>query len=149
MAPRKRADLLDLSEESYDRVLEINLKGPFFLSQMIAKKMVAIKKINPDTTYGIINISSISATMASPERGQYCISKAGIGMMTQLYAARLGIDNIPVYEIRPGIIATDMTAGVKGKYDRLIEDGLCVQKRWGTPGHWIGSLTATARSIRC
>ena len=141
VAPRQRMDLLEMTEESFDRVMGINLKGPFFLSQMVAKRMVRARKINPLVDYGIINVSSISATIASPERGQYCISKAGIGMMTQLFATRLGKDGIPVYEIRPGIIATDMTSGVTEKYDKLIEDGLCIQERWGMPED-VGKATA-------
>jgi 3-oxoacyl-[acyl-carrier protein] reductase len=133
IAPRERADILMTSEKSFDEVLGINLKGTYFLTQEIANWMVDQKRM--DTTFSgcIINITSISATVASVNRGEYCISKAGLGMVTQLFAARLGEFNIPVYEVRPGIISTDMTAGVKEKYDTLIEKGLCVQKRWGQP----------------
>lgn len=133
IAPRERADILMTSEKSFDEVLGINLKGTYFLTQEIANWMVDQKRM--DTTFSgcIINITSISATVASVNRGEYCISKAGLGMVTQLFAARLGEFNIPVYEVRPGIISTDMTAGVKEKYDALIEKGLCIQKRWGQP----------------
>lgn len=133
IAPRERADILMTSEKSFDEVLGINLKGTYFLTQEIANWMIDQKRM--DTTFSgcIINITSISATVASVNRGEYCISKAGLGMVTQLFAARLGEFNIPVYEVRPGIISTDMTAGVKEKYDALIEKGLCIQKRWGQP----------------
>lgn len=133
VAPKERNDLLDMSEESYDRVLNINLKGTFFLSQLAAKAMIQSKALAPDFQAAIINMSSISATIISPNRGQYCISKAGMSMVTQLFAARLGVDKIPVYEIRPGIIETDMTSVVKEKYDHLFQNGLAVQARWGYP----------------
>lgn len=133
VAPKERKDLLEMSEESYDRVLEINLKGPFFLTQAIARWMLEQKAAAPGYQGCIINISSISATIVSINRGQYCISKSGMSMMTQLFATRLGEADIPVYELRPGVTATDMTAGVKEKYDQLIADGLCVQPRWGKP----------------
>lgn len=133
VAPKERKDLLETTEESYDRVMDINLKGAFFLSQMAAKAMILSKKENPDFPAYIINMSSISATIASVNRGQYCISKAGMGMLTQLFAVRLGAEGILVYELRPGIIQTDMTAAVKEKYDKLIQEGLCVTPRWGYP----------------
>lgn len=133
VAPKVRADILDATEESYDRVLGINLKGPYFLTQAAARWMVEQRDAAPDFHGCIVNVSSISATVASPSRGEYCLSKAGISMATQLWAARLGEFGIPVYEIRPGITMTDMTSAVKDKYDRLIADGLCVQPRWGTP----------------
>ncbi len=133
VAPKERKDLLEMSEESFDRVLNINLKGTFFLSQLAAKEMVKAKAENPDFSGAIINISSISATVISINRGQYCISKAGMSMVTQLFATRLGQDEIPVYEVRPGIIATDMTSTVKEKYDKLFAEGLSVQPRWGYP----------------
>ena len=127
IAPRVRADLLEMSEESMDELMRVNLYGPFFLTQQIAKGMI-------DRGRGmIINISSMSAYTVSVNRGEYCISKAGISMMTQLYAARLAEYGIPVYEIRPGIIKTDMTSGVTAKYDALIEGGLLPISRWGTP----------------
>lgn len=133
IAPKERNDLLNMSEESYDRVLNTNLKGPFFLSQLVANEMIQSKELAPDFQSYIVNISSISATVASINRGQYCISKAGLSMITQLFAARLGSFNIPVYEVRPGIIDTDMTTAVKGKYNDLIQRGLCIQSRWGEP----------------
>ena len=127
IAPRLRADLLDMSEESMDELMKVNLYGPFFLTQQVANKM--IKR----GSGMIINISSMSAYTVSVNRGEYCISKAGISMMTQLYAARLAEYGIPVYEIRPGIIRTDMTSGVTEKYDKLIDGGLLPISRWGTP----------------
>jgi len=127
IAPRVRADLLDMSEESMDELMRVNLYGPFFLTQQIAKGMIERGRGM------IINISSMSAYTVSVNRGEYCISKAGISMMTQLYAARLAEYGIPVYEIRPGIIKTDMTSGVTTKYDALIEGGLLPISRWGTP----------------
>lgn len=143
VAPKERNDLLEMSEESYDRVMGINLRGPFFLSLAAAKAMLKTKAEQPDFPAFIVNISSISATVVSTNRGQYCISKAGIGMMTQLLAARLGIEGIPVYEVRPGVIMTDMTSTVKEKYDNLILNGdLCVQKRWGYPED-VGKVVAS------
>lgn len=133
VAPRERKDILEASEDIFDEVLHINLKGPYFLTQLFANRMVAARKENPDFECCIINVSSVSATVASTNRGEYCISKAGIAMATKLWAARLGEFNIPVYEIQPGVIATDMTAGVTEKYDRLFEQGLTIQKRWGMP----------------
>ncbi|MEM7368320.1 MAG: 3-ketoacyl-ACP reductase [Bacteroidota bacterium] len=133
VAPRERKDLLEASEESFDWVMGINLKGPYFLTQAAANWMVERKTADPNFSASIINISSISATMVSVNRGEYCISKAAMSMMTQLYASRLGEIGIPVYEVRPGIIATDMTSGVKEKYDKLIGEGLTVQPRWGYP----------------
>jgi len=143
VAPLERADLLNASEESYERVMDINLKGPYFLSQAFANHMVEEKGKHPSDFFAIINISSISATIASINRGEYCLSKAGMSMMTKLFATRLGEVDIPVYEVRPGIISTDMTGPVKAKYDKLIGDGLTVQKRWGQPedvGKTVGAL---------
>jgi len=143
VAPKERADILDASEESFDYVVGTNVKGPYFLSQAAAKWMIEQRATDPDGFYAIINIGSISATVVSVNRGEYCVSKAGIAMMSQLFAARLGEYNIPVYEIRPGVTKTDMTSGVTEKYDALIEDGLCVTKRWGLPediGKAVGSL---------
>jgi len=133
MAPRERRDILQTSEESFDEVLNTNLKGNYFLTQDAANWMIEQKKAAADFEGCIVNVSSISATVASINRGEYCISKAGISMVTQLFAVRLGEYDIPVYEVRPGIINTDMTSGVKQKYDTLIEQGLCIQKRWGQP----------------
>jgi 3-oxoacyl-[acyl-carrier protein] reductase len=133
VAPKVRSDILDATEESFDRLITINLKGPYFLTQLAARWMIEQKKADRDFFGCIVNISSISATVASTSRGDYCISKAGISMATELWAARLGEFGIPVYEIRPGIIATDMTAAVKEKYDKLIGEGLLIQGRWGLP----------------
>lgn len=133
VAPRKRLDVLATTLESYERVMDINLKGPFFLSQAFANHMISAKEEAPDEFFTIVNVSSISATIASISRGEYCLSKAGLSMMTKLFAARLGEYDIPVYEVRPGVILTDMTGPVKEKYDRLIANGLTVQKRWGLP----------------
>jgi NAD(P)-dependent dehydrogenase (short-subunit alcohol dehydrogenase family) len=133
IAPKQRANLLNMTEESYDDVMTTNLKGPFFLTQEIASWMIEQQQQQPGFTGMIINISSISATVVSTNRGEYCMSKAGMSMMTQLYAVTMGEYGIPVYEIRPGIVATDMTSKVKEKYDKKIDEGLCVQKRWGYP----------------
>lgn len=133
VAPAERMDLLEATEESFDQVLAINLKGPYFLTQLVARWMVEQKKKFPERNMMIINISSISAYTASPDRGEYCVSKAGLSMMTKLYAVRLAPFGINVYEIRPGIIETDMTAPVREKYDQLIQKGLTPIKRWGKP----------------
>ena len=133
VAPKERSDLLEITEESYDRVLNTNLRGPFFLTQKISNLMVNNKSVDADFEACIINISSVSATMASTTRGEYCISKSGIGMMTKLFAVRLGEYSIPVYEIRPGVIETDMTAGVLEKYQKLIAEGLTIEPRLGIP----------------
>ncbi|MBO9151847.1 3-ketoacyl-ACP reductase [Chitinophaga sp. GCM10012297] len=141
VAPKERKDVLETTEESYDRLLDTNLKGAFFLTQSVANRMIA----TPGLRACIINISSISATVASINRGEYCIAKAGLSMMTQLFAVRLGPHGIPVYEVRPGVIATDMTTGVQEKYDRLIADGLLVQPRWGLPDD-VGKAVAMLAS---
>ncbi len=141
VAPKERKDILELEEESYDRLMDINLKGTFFLTQLVAQRMIAEKKVNAKYSPCIITITSMSASVASINRAAYCLSKAGLSMMTKLFATRLAEVDIPVYEIRPGIIATDMTAGVKEKYDKLIADGLTLEKRWGTPAD-IGKIVA-------
>ena len=133
VAPLERMDALDLTEESYDRVMRINLKGPWFLTQAIAKMMIACKKEDDTFSGKIINIGSVSATVVSPNRSEYCISKAGFAMHSNLWAARLAEYGICVYEIRPGVIKTDMTSAVAGKYDKLIGEGLNMQPRWGLP----------------
>ena len=133
VAPNQRLDILEASEESFDRVMSINLKGPYFLTQLIANWMIGQKEKFPDRKCRIVNIGSISAYTSSPGRGEYCVSKAGMGMMTKLYAVRLAEFGIGVYEVRPGIIETDMTSAVKGKYDKLIAEGLTPIKRWGKP----------------
>jgi len=132
IAPRVRRDILEMTEESYDEVMGINTKGTLFLTQMVANYMLAEEKCDGVRGY-IVNVSSCSAYTSSPSRGEYCISKAGVSMITQLFADRLAEYGIMVNEIRPGIIATDMTSKVQGKYDALIEGGLLPIKRWGTP----------------
>jgi NAD(P)-dependent dehydrogenase (short-subunit alcohol dehydrogenase family) len=141
IAPRERKDILETSEASYDEVMRVNLRGPYFLTQTVANWFVEQKEKNHEFRSSIINVSSISATVASVNRGEYCLSKAGISMMTQLFAVRMGEYNIPVYEVRPGLIQTDMTSGVKEKYDKLLEEGLCVFSRWGTPND-VGKAVA-------
>ena len=133
VAPSPREDILVASEESFDRLLRINLKGPYFLTRDIANWMIDQQKAGPEQKFKIINISSINAFTASPSRGEYCITKAAMGMMTALFAVRLAEYGIGVFEIRPGIIKTDLTAVVKDKYDQLISEGLIPIARWGLP----------------
>jgi len=133
VAPEVRADILEATEDSFERVMHINLQGPYFLTQAVAKWMIEQRQTDCAFQGCIINISSMSATVASTNRGEYCVSKAGLSMATKLWAARLGEFAIPVYEVQPGIIRTDMTAGVREKYDRRIAQGLLVQPRWGLP----------------
>jgi NAD(P)-dependent dehydrogenase (short-subunit alcohol dehydrogenase family) len=141
IAPRERADILHAKEEIWDEVMDINLKGPYFLTQLFASYFVEMKMKNPLFEASIINISSISAFVASVNRGEYCISKAGIAMATKLWATRLGEYDISVYEIQPGIIKTDMTAGVVEKYDKLFQEGITLQRRWGLPDD-VGKVAA-------
>ncbi len=138
-----RKDLLEATEESWDRVLAVNLKGPFFLSQRVARAMISMRPslVRP----AIVNVGSISAFTASVNRGDYCISKAGLRMATNLFAARLAEHDILVYEVCPGVIETDMTAGKKVEYDRLIAEGLTPQRRWGT-GEDVGKAVAALAS---
>ena len=132
VAPKERNDILNMTEESYDYVMNTNTKGTMFMTQYAANKMIQQEPI--DGIRGIIvNVSSISAEVSSTNRGEYCVSKAGISMLAKLYADRLASEDILVYEIRPGIIETDMTSTVKEKYDRLFAEGVCPIKRWGTP----------------
>jgi 3-oxoacyl-[acyl-carrier protein] reductase len=136
VAPNVRADVLEAGEESFDRLYAINLKGPFFLTQLAARHMLQQERDAEGFRGRIVNITSISAYTASINRGDYCMVKAGLAMMTKLFADRLANDGINVYEIRPGVIATDMTGGVKEKYDRLIlqeERGITPIRRWGKP----------------
>jgi 3-oxoacyl-[acyl-carrier protein] reductase len=133
VAPSVRADILEATEESFERVMRINLQGPYFLTQAAANWMIEQRQQDGQFEGCIVNVSSISATVASPNRGEYCISKAGISMATMLWAVRLGEYHIPVYEVRPGVIKTDMTEPVQAKYDQLIAEGLMVQSRWGLP----------------
>jgi 3-oxoacyl-[acyl-carrier protein] reductase len=147
VAPDVRADILEATEESFDRLININLKGPYFLTQLAAKWMLEQHRAGfPQAPFArkIITISSISAYTASVSRGDYCLAKAALAMLTPLYAARLAEAGINVYEIRPGIIATDMTGPVRAKYDQLIQDGLTPIRRWGTPedvGKAVAALT--------
>lgn len=134
IAPRERADITEATEEIFDEVIAVNLKGPYFLSQLVVGHWLK----HPGTSrlpdgFKLVFISSLSAAVPSLNRGEYCISKAGLAMATQLWASRLAADGIGVIELRPGIMATDMTAGVKEKYDDLIAGGLVPQKRWGQP----------------
>jgi len=144
VAPKVRADILEAGEDSYDRVMDINLKGPYFLTQAAANWMIRARG-DSDGWMCIVHISSMSASTASPSRGEYCLSKAGVSMATKLWAARLAEFGIGVYEIRPGIIATDMTAAVKGKYDALIAEGLTPIRRWGLPEDVAAAVGACAR----
>jgi len=142
-----RLDLLEATEESWDRVLGINLKGAYFLSQLAARAMLRLRQDVPDSRPAIVNISSLSAYAVSTQRGDYCISKAGMAMMTQLFALRLAEHGIRVYEVRPGVIETDMTAAVRDHYTPLIEAGLTPIRRWGTPedvGQAVAALVTGA-----
>jgi NAD(P)-dependent dehydrogenase (short-subunit alcohol dehydrogenase family) len=132
VAPSTRTDLLDMTEESFDRVVGTNTKGTMFMTQAVARQMLTQEITGPRRGV-IVNISSCSAVVSSTNRGEYCISKAGVSMLTTLFADRLAAERIYVFEVRPGVIATDMTAGVKPKYDSLIERGAFPIKRWGTP----------------
>jgi NAD(P)-dependent dehydrogenase (short-subunit alcohol dehydrogenase family) len=145
VAPKERADVLEASEESFDRLMRINLKGPYFLTQALARWMLEQKEADADYAGCIVNVTSVSASVASTNRGEYCITKAGLAMASQLWAVRLADKGIPVYEVRPGIIRTDMTAGVAERYDAQIRDGLVPERRWGTPedvGRAVAALAA-------
>lgn len=133
VAPKVRADILEAGEESFDRLITINLKGPYFLTQLVANYMFEQRKKNPDYYGAVVNMCSCSATVASISRGEYCISKAGVAMATKLWAVKLAEIGVNVYEIRPGVIKTDMTATVTDKYNKLISEGLTLQPRWGFP----------------
>ena len=132
VAPLERFDLLETTESSYDRVMGINLKGPYFLTQAVANVMVKQPRDDAGVSGMIVFVSSVSSTVPSINRGEYCLSKAGLSMATKLWSTRLATEKIPVYEVRPGIILTDMTSVVKEKYDALIDDGLLLQRRWGS-----------------
>jgi len=162
VAPEKRADVLEATEESFDRLISINVKGPYFLTQLAARWMISrvgklrvapprrgppVPGAGPAYQPKIITISSISSYTASVNRGDYCISKAALSMLTPLFAARLAQWGINVYEIRPGIIATDMTKSVKGKYDKLIAEGLTPIERWGTPEDVGKAVAAIAQGL--
>ena len=133
VAPLVRADILEASRESFDRVMGINLRGPYFLTQRVARYMIERKRLDAEFPAAVVTIGSISATVASVSRGEYCLSKAGIAMMCKLFAVRLAEFGIPVYELRPGIVHSDMTSTVRDKYDKLIAEGLTLQPRWGEP----------------
>ena len=128
-----RKDILHADEGSFDRVFEVNLKGPFFLTQLAANWMIAQRSVRPEFCGCVVNISSISGVFASTDRGDYCLTKTATGMATRLWATRLAEFDIPVYEVRPGLIETDMSAPAKHKYDKLIAEGLTLDKRWGLP----------------
>ncbi|GAA5482935.1 3-ketoacyl-ACP reductase [Haloferula sargassicola] len=145
VAPTERKDVLETTTESFRRLVSINLEGPYFLTQAAANWMIEQKQADDSFQGCIVNVNSISATVASVNRGEYCVSKAGLAMVTQLFAARLGEFGLPVYEVRPGITRTDMTSGVTEKYDQLIADGLCVTPRWGTPEDVGKAVAALAR----
>jgi NAD(P)-dependent dehydrogenase (short-subunit alcohol dehydrogenase family) len=147
VAPKERKDILEADEQSFDWLMGINLKGPYFLTQQAANWMIEQKTKNSKDSFSIINISSVSATIASVNRGEYCISKAGMSMSTKLWAARLGEFDIPVYEIQPGVIRTDMTAGVIEKYDKMIAAGLTLQRRWGQPEDLGKTVIALAEGM--
>ncbi|MBT0993979.1 3-ketoacyl-ACP reductase [Cellulomonas sp. DKR-3] len=151
VAPAQRADLLEATPESFDRVLGINLRGPYFLTQEFARRVIELRgplEELPEPPDGpvatIVNVSSISATTVSTNRGEYCVSKAGVAMATQLWAVRLAPEGIVVHEVRPGVIATDMTAGVTERYDALLADGLAPIARWGRPADVAGAVALLA-----
>jgi NAD(P)-dependent dehydrogenase (short-subunit alcohol dehydrogenase family) len=152
VAPDVRADILEAGEASFDRLININLKGPYFLTQLVARQMIKQLNTQQSTVNNprgpkIVTISSVSAYTASTNRGDYCVAKAGLSMMTQLYAARLAEHGVNVYEIRPGVIATDMTGPVKAKYDDLIANGLTPIARWGTPDDVARAVVAVATGL--
>jgi 3-oxoacyl-[acyl-carrier protein] reductase len=156
VAPRQRDDILEATEENYDQVMDVNLRGPYFLTQAVANWMIEQRSDREGFSGSIINVNSISSTVASVNRGEYCLSKAGLGMATQLWAVRMAEYGIPVFEVRPGLTATDMTAGAREKYDKLIDEGLLLIPRWGTPediGKTVAALVrgdlpyATGQSI--
>ena len=143
VAPLQRADLLDMTEESFDRVIGINTRGNMFLTQAVAKQMLKQDIIDEHGLRGfIVNVSSCSAVVSSVSRGEYCVSKAGVSMLTTLYADRLAGEGILVNEVRPGVIATDMTQTVQAKYDRLIEEGVFPIARWGQPEDVADAVSA-------
>lgn len=144
-APKVRADILEAEEESFEALVRVNLQGPYFLTQALARQMVARKSTDPRFQSAIVFVTSVSAEMASTARGEYCVSKAGLAMAARLFAARLAAPGIPVFEVRPGIIATDMTAPVREAYDSRIADGLVPERRWGQPGDVGRAVAALVR----
>jgi 3-oxoacyl-[acyl-carrier protein] reductase len=145
IAPAKREDMLHSQEDSFDRLMQTNLKGPYFLTQRMANWMIELRQRISDYMPSIINISSISAYTSSTNRAEYCLSKAAVSMMTQLFADRLAEYEIPVFEIRPGVIRTDMTSPVKDAYDQLIQNGLTPIRRWGLPSDVAKAITAIVK----
>ena len=144
-APRVRADLLEATEDSFADLIRTNLQGPYFLTQAIARDQLARRREDPSFPASIVFITSVSAEMASVNRGEYCVSKAGLAMAVRLFAARLAEHGIPVFEVRPGIIATDMTAAVQDVYTRRIADGLVPERRWGQPDDVGRAVAALVR----
>jgi len=140
-APRVRADLLEAGEDSFEELMRTNLQGPYFLTQEVARDMVERRRNDGSFRSTIVFVTSVSAETASVNRGEYCVSKAGLAMTAKLFAVRLAADGIPVYEVRPGVIATDMTAGVKQVYDDRIAGGLIPEQRWGQPND-VGRVVA-------
>jgi NAD(P)-dependent dehydrogenase (short-subunit alcohol dehydrogenase family) len=145
VAPLLRNDILDMTEESYDRVMNINLKGPIFFAQKIAKEMMWLKEQINDYKPVIVFVTSVSSVLSTTNRSEYCISKAGLSMASTIFADRLSHEEILVYEIRPGVIQTDMTTKIKDKYDKLISEGLVPQKRWGIPSDIGNAVASIAR----
>jgi len=145
VAPLQRSDVLDMSEESYDRLMNINLKGPVFFAQKVAREMLWLKDHILQYKPVIVFITSVSAALTSTNRAEYCISKAGLSMASSVFADRLSCEGILVYEVRPGIIETDMTVKIKDKYDKLIHEGLVPQKRWGMPSDIAKAVSSLAR----
>ena len=140
-APRTRADLFEAEEDSFEELIRTNLQGPYFLTQALGRDQMKRRRTDPTFNASIVFITSVSAELASVNRGEYCVSKAGLSMAVRLFAVRLASDGIPVYEVRPGIIETDMTAGVKAAYDKRIADGLVPEGRWGVPDD-VGRIVA-------
>jgi NAD(P)-dependent dehydrogenase (short-subunit alcohol dehydrogenase family) len=149
VAPSARADILEAGEESFDRLMATNLRGPYFLTQAVARHMVEARASADATVLPrpacVVFITSVSADLASVSRGDYCVAKAGLSMAARLWAVRLADAGIPVYEVRPGIIETDMTAGVRERYDRMISEGLALERRWGTPDDVGRAVAALVR----
>ena len=144
-APRVRADLLEAGEDSFEELIRVNLQGPYFLTQALARQMVTRRAADSAFQATIVFVTSVSAEMVSTARGEYCVTKAGLAMASRLFAARLAASGIQVYEVRPGIIATDMTAGVRGVYDARIADGLVPEGRWGQPDDVGRAVAALVR----
>jgi 3-oxoacyl-[acyl-carrier protein] reductase len=145
VAPLQRNDILDMAEESYDRVMNINLKGPVFFAQKIAREMIWLREQIPCYKPAIVFISSVSAVLSSTNRAEYCISKAGLSMASLIFSDRLSKEGIKVFEVRPGVIQTDMTVKVKDKYDKLIHEGFIPQNRWGLPEDISKAVASIAR----